>query len=195
MMSLEDFKLLYVLSCLSLGLIILSPTLAIVIRLPGGERFSELWILGSEGMAEGYPFNVRSREIYNVTLGIGNHMGCLEYYLIYVKLRNQSEPLPDSLNGTPSSLEPIFEFRAFLHDGQTWSCPIVFSFEGNGSSISKFIVNSCELNIDKVAVWDEENKGFYYELFFELWVYNTTSMRSQFHNRFVWIWLNVSVSI
>ena len=76
-MSFEDFKLLYVLSCIALGFIILSPTLAMVIKIPGGERFSELWILGSDHMAENYPSNVKAQEVYKVYLGVGNHMGSL----------------------------------------------------------------------------------------------------------------------
>jgi len=62
-MSFEDFKLLYVLSCVGLGLIILSPTLTVFIKLPGGERFSELWILGPDHMAEDYPFNMLNNTV------------------------------------------------------------------------------------------------------------------------------------
>jgi uncharacterized membrane protein len=89
-MNFEDFKLFYAISCLGLGLIILSPTLALVIRLPSGESFSELWILGSGHLAEDYPFNVLEGQAYKVYLGIGNHMGDLEYYSVYVKLRNRN---------------------------------------------------------------------------------------------------------
>jgi len=200
MMSLEDFKLLYVLSCLSLGLIILSPTLAMVVRLPSGERFSELWILGSEGMAEDYPFNVAEGQAYKVYLGISNHMGGLEYYKVYVKFRNQTEHLPDALNGTPSILDPVLEYRMFLRENEVWEREVLFSFEGisfdgNFCKVSSLVVDGCMLNVDKSAVWDEENHGFYFQLFFELWIYNATVSDFQYHNRFVWIWLNMTVSI
>lgn len=199
-MSFEDFRLLYVLSCFGLGLIILSPTLAIVIRLPGGERFSELWILGSEGMAEDYPFNVKENGVYKVYLGIGNHMGGLEYYRVYLKFRNQTEPLPDALNGTPSVLDPLLEYRVFLRDNEVWEREVLFSFEGvsfegNFCRVSSLVVDGCVLNADKSAVWDEENHGFYFQLFFELWIYNATVSDFQYHNRFVWIWLNMTISI
>jgi len=198
-MNLEDFKLLYVLSCIALGFIILSPTLAMVIKLPSGERFSELWILGSDHMAENYPSNVKAQEVYKVYLGIGNHMGSLEYYRVYVKLRNQTEPVPSAVNGTPSTLEPLLEYRTFLSDNETWEKEILFSFEdvsfdGNVSKVSKLVINDCTFKIDKVAMWDEERHGFYYQLFFELWLYNATASGFQFHNRFVWIWLNVTES-
>jgi uncharacterized membrane protein len=196
-MTFEDFKLLYMVSCIALGFIILSPTLALVVRLPGGERFSELWILGPSHMAEGYPFNVKSNETYKVFLGIGNHMGSFEYYLVYVKFRNQTEPLPNSQNGSPSVLGSIFEFRTFLRDNQTWEEEVSFSFEGvsfdgNVSRVSRVVINDYVLNVDKVAVWDEKNRGFYYQLFFELWFYNATTSSFQFHNRFVGLWLNMT---
>lgn len=196
-MNLEDFKLLYVLSCIALGFVILSPTLAMVVRLPSGERFSELWILGSDHMAEDYPFNVKEKEVYKVYLGIGNHMGSLEYYRVYVKLRNQTEPVPSMVNGTPSTLEPLLEYHAFLSDNETWEKEILFSFEdvsfdGNISKISKLVINDYTLEIDKVAIWDEENHGFYFQLFFELWLYDATAASFEFHNRFVGIRLNMT---
>jgi hypothetical protein len=199
-MSFEDFRLLYVLSCLGLGLIILSPALAIVIRLPSGERFSELWILGSEGMAEDYPFNVKADEVYKVYLGIGNHVGGLKYYRVCVKFRNQTESLPDALNGTPSVLDPIFEYRLFLWDGEVWEKEILFSFEsvsfeGNSCRVSSLAVDGYVLNVGKSAVWDEENSGFYCQLFFELWIYNATVSDFQYQNRFVGLRLNMTVPI
>jgi hypothetical protein len=198
-MSFEDFKLLYVLSCIALGFIILSPTLAMVIKIPGGERFSELWILGSDHMAENYPSNVKEKEVYKVYLGVGNHLGSLEYYRVYVKLRNETEPVPSAVNGTPSTLEPLLEYHAFLSDNETWEKEILFSFEGvsfdgNISKVSKLVINGYTFEIDKVAMWDEERHGFYYQLFFELWLYNATASGFQFHSRFVWIWLNMMES-
>ncbi len=199
-MSLDDFKLLYMLSCFGLGLIVLSPTLAMVIRLPGGEKFSELWILGSGHMAEGYPSNVKADETYRLYLGVGNHMRGLEYYRVCVKFRNQTEPLPDTFNGTPSVLDPIFEYSLFLRDDEIWEREVSFSFEGvsfegNTCRVSKLIIDGYILSVDKVAVWDEENGGFYFQLFFELWLYNETVLDFQYHDRFVGFWLNLTVSI
>jgi hypothetical protein len=196
-MSLEDLKLLYVFSCIALSVIILSPTLAMVIRLPSGEKFSELWLLGPGHMAEDYPFNVLPNQVYEMYLGATNHMGGLEYYMVYAKFRNQTEPLPDSINGTPSALEPLVEYRLFLDDNETWEREISFSFEnasfqGNTSRVSRLIINGFTFEIDKAAMWDEENGGFYYQLFFELWLYNATCSCFQFHNRFVGIWLNMT---
>jgi hypothetical protein len=192
-----DVKLLYVFSCVALSLIILSPTLAAAVTFPGGEQFSELWVLGPGRMLEGYPFNVSAGEFYKVYLGVGNHMGSLGYYRVYVKFRNQSEPLPNSTAGLPSPLEPIFEYNVLLRNNETWEREFSFSFEGvsfegNVSRVSKVLAGGYAVDVDKIAVWNATNNGFYYELFFELWIYNTTVSGFQFHNRWVGFWLNMS---
>ena len=196
-MSFENFKLLYMLSCIGLGLIVLSPTLAMVIQVPGGERFSELWILGPGHMAEDYPFNVAANEVYKVYLGIGNHMIGLEYYKVNVKFRNQTEPVPDAFNGTPSTLDSLLEYRFLLRDKEIWEKEILFSFEdvsfeGNMCRVSKLVIDGYALDVDKVAVWDEESGGLYCQLFFELWLYDAAVSSFQYHNRFVGIWLNMT---
>jgi hypothetical protein len=196
--SFDDFKLIYVLACLGLGLIILSPTLAMVIELPSGEQFSEFWVLGSGHIAEDYPFNIAEGQAYKVYLGIANHMGGLQYYRVYVKFRNQTEPLPDSVNGTPSTLDPVFEYRMFLRDGEVWEKEVFFSFDGisfesNSCRSSSLVLDGYVLNVDKYALWDEENSGFYCQLFFELWIYDGAVSGFQFHNRFVGFWLNMTI--
>jgi hypothetical protein len=196
-MNFESVKLFYVFSCVALCLVILSPTLMAFVSFPEGEEFSELWILGPSRMVGGYPFNVSTSELYKVYLGVGNHMGDLEYYTVYVKFRNQTEPLPNSTAGLPSILEPVFEYRVFLRNNETWEKEFSFSFEDvsfeeNVNRVSRVLIDGYAVDVDKIAVWDEENSGFYYELFFELWIYNTAVSGFHFHNRSVGFWLNMS---
>ena len=197
-MSIGDLKLVYVASVAVLSLIIVAPTVMMVVTLPGGERFSELWLLGKNRLAEDYPFNVKVNEAYTVYLGLGNHLGGLEYYMVYVKFRNQTESSPDSLNGTSSVLEPLSEYRVFLGDSEVWEKEITFSFEGiafdgNVCKISNLVLDGLVLNVDKVAAWDSATNGFYCQLFFELWLYNAAPSGFQYHNRFVGIWLNMTI--
>jgi uncharacterized membrane protein len=180
-----------------LSLIILSPTLAEVVTFPVGERFSELWVLGPDRMLEGYPFNVSAGEAYRVYLGVGNQMDDLNYYRVYVKFGNESELLPNSTAGLPSSLEPVFEYNVFLRNNETWEKELAFSFdgvsfEGNICRVSKVLVDGYAMDVNKIAVWNETDNGFYYQLFFELWIYNATVSGFQFHNRWVGFWLNMS---
>lgn len=196
-MNLGNAKLIYVFSCVVLSLIILLPTLAVVVTFPSGERFSELWVLGPNRMAEGYPFDVSAGEFYKVYLGVGNHMGALNYYRVYVKFRNESESMPNRTAGLPSPLEPVFECDVFLRDNETWERELSFSFEGvsfegNVSRVSKVLVDGYAVDVNKIAVWNETDNAFYYQLFFELWIYNATVSGFQFHNRSVGFWLNMS---
>lgn len=199
-MNFEDVKLFYAVACVVLGLIILSPTLMAFVSFPEGERFSELWILGPGRMAEGYPLAVSAGEQYRVYLGVGNHMGGLAYYKVYVKFRNMSEPLPNATAGEPCPIAPIYEYRVFLGDNATWERELLFSFEdvsfdGNVSRVGALSVDGHFAGVDKVAVWDDERGGFFYQLFFELWIYNAAFSDFTYHNRCVWLWFNVSRSL
>jgi hypothetical protein len=197
--NLGDAKLIYAFSCVALSLIILSPTLAMIVPFPSGEQFSELWVLGPNRMAEGYPFNVSRDGSYKVYLGVGNHLGSVGYYRVIAKFRNQSEPLPNSTAGLPSPLEPIFEYNVFLRNNETWEREFSFSFEGvsfegNVSRVSKVLVGDYAVDTNKISVWDETSNGFYYQLFFELWIYNVEAGVFQYHNRYCSIRLNMTLS-
>jgi hypothetical protein len=197
-MKFQAYRTLFLVSSLSLALLAASPLLSIVISLPsGGEKFSELWLLDPNHMAENYPFNVRVGKQYSVYLCLSNHMGGSMYYAIYVKFRNRTQPLPNAPQSMPSSLPSLCEFRAFVADGGTLEKLVTFSFLeassfGNSSFVNRLVVNDRILTISSSAIWDSEQKGFYYQLFFELWLYNVTLESFEFHNRFVGIWLNMT---
>jgi len=175
------------------------PSAMVFLHLPGGERFSELYVLGPGHMAEGYPFNVGENESYLVYLGVGNSLGSSAYYVVYVKFRNPTEPLPNATAGVPSSLPPLYEYRVLLEDGQSWEQPLTFSFSEvsaaqNQSLVSGLAVNGVTLSVNRPGMWDDENRGYFYELFMELWVYNVASDAFQFHNRYVGLWLNMTTA-
>jgi len=196
--NLEEYRTVFAVGSLILILVGSAPTLSLFVPFSGeGERFSELWILGPGHMAEDYPFNVEANETYRVFVGVGNHMGCSAYYVVYVKFRSQSEPLPNATAGTPSPLPPLCEYRVFLEEGESWEAPLTFSFSGvsffeNQSLVESCIMNDAAFRVDKLALWDGENDGYYYQVFIELWIYDAESYAFQFHNRFVGIWLNMT---
>ena len=196
-MNIGDVKLIYVSSCVLLALIIVLPTLIPFISSSQGEHFSELYILGSDHALENIPFNVAAGSLSTVYLGIGNHMGELTSYLVYVKMRNQTESMPNSLIGDPSSLSPIFEYRAILDDGEVSEKEFSFSiddvsFDGNESRVSGLSINGNFVSVEKVAVWAEEENGFLYQFLFELWIYNPASSSFEFNNRSVWFMFNLT---
>jgi len=198
--NLEDYRTLFIVGTLGLALVAASPALGMVVPFGGGsERFSEFWLLDGLHTTEYYPFDVGVNETYGVFVGVGNHMGCSEYYVVYVKFRNSTQPLPDINGSTPSILPPLYEYRFFVGDGESWESRLTFGFEdvvleGDVVSVGDVVVNGVVLGVDASASWDSEYSGFYFQLFFELWRYDLASQGFRFHNRFVALWLNMSVS-
>ncbi len=196
-MKLNDYKLIFVAVGLIGILLIATPALVSVIRLPGGEQFSELYLLGPGQMAENYPSNVMTGLNYSVYVGVGNHLGSSAYYVLYVKFGNQTDQLPDSTSATPSPLALLYEYRFFVQDGGTWESPLTFSVTdayvlGNQSMIKTLTVNGLAFGVDKPAAWDVNSTEFTYQLFLELWIYNVQNNSIQFNNRFVGLHLNLT---
>lgn len=199
-MHVEEYRTLFIVGSLILMLVAVAPTLSLFIRIPSGsERFSELWLLGPAHSAENYPFNVSVNEEYRLFVGVGNHLGSSSYYMVYVKFRNQTQQLPNSTTSEPSSLPPLYEFRFVLSDGEVWEAPLTFTIENvllqqNFSLVQNISINDIVFPVNYTSTWDSDRDGFYYQMFFELWLYNMTSNSFQYHNRFVDLWLNITGS-
>jgi hypothetical protein len=195
--NLEEYRTLFMVATIVLALVAVSPVVGLVVPQGGSERFSEFWLLGPDHMAEGYPFNVRAGEEYSVFVGVGNHMGCSEYYRVYVKLGNGSDFLPDIDGGVPSSLPALYEYRFFVGDSEVWESAVTFGFEGvvvDGDvlSVGNVIVDGVAFPVGASAVWDTERGGYFFVLFFELWRYDVEYDSFKFDDRFVGLWLNMT---
>jgi uncharacterized membrane protein len=180
-------------------LLIASPALANVIHLPSGEQFSEFYLLGPERMAENYPYGIAVGQNYSVYVGVGNHFGSSAYYVIYVKLGNQTDQLPNKALGTPSPLEPLYEYRFSVKDGMSFENPFNFlvssaSIQGNNSQISTLQINDVSFNVNKPAISNSTSITFTYQLLFELWRYNLESNEFQYDNRFLTLHLILTTS-
>ena len=196
-MKLEDYRIILMAVGLIGTLLIATPALGMVVRLSGGEAFSELYLLGPEHMAENFPFNIASGQNYSVYVGAGNHMGSSAYYLIYVKFGSSIDLLPNATTGAPSPLQPLFEYRFVLEDGATFESPLSFSvvnasFSSNRSVVKTVDVNGVSFDVDKQVAWDTEQEGFYYRLLVELWSYNSQSNNIEYNSRFVYLQLNLT---
>ena len=55
------------------------------------------------------------------------------------------------------------------------------------------MINDFDFKIDKPVLWNEEKNGYYYKIFVELWVYDRNADKLKFHNRFVNVWLNMTL--
>lgn len=197
-MNLDEYRTVFAAGSLVLILIAAAPTLSLLVSFPSGsERFSELWVLGSNHVTDDYPFDIVVNTTYRVFVGVGNHMGSSSYYLVYVKFRNQTQSPPNATTSEPSPLPPLYEFRTFVADNGTWEVPLTFrvleaSRTDNFMFVGRLSINDVVFSVNSSARWDSKHNGFYYQLFFELWLYNTASQSFQFHNRFVGIWLNIT---
>jgi hypothetical protein len=196
-MKLNDYKLIFVAVGLIGVLLIATPALADVLQLPGTEQFSQLYLLGPGQMAENYPFNIKADQNYSVYVGVANQMGSSVYYMVYVEFMNQTDQLPNATAGMPSSLQPLYEYRFAVQDGESWESPLTFSvsdtsFLGNQSFIKTLTINNDLFDINKPSLWDSNTTTFSYKLLFELWIYDTQSGTISFNNRFVDLQLNLT---
>ena len=197
-MNLEDYRTVFAATGLALMLAVATPVIGLFVSFEdGAERFSELWILGPEHLVGDYPFDITANVSHSVFVGVGNHMGGSSYYTVLVKLRNQTQSSPNTTASIPSLLLPLSEFRFFIADGGNGEAQVHFkvldvSRSDDSLFVGRLSINDVIFAVNSSANWDSEHKGFYYQLFFELWRYDLTLRSFRFHNRFVGIWLNVT---
>ena len=196
-MNLEGYKLIFVAVGLIGVLLIATPALANVISPPSGEQFSELYLLGPNHMAENYPSGISVDQTYSVFVDVGNYLGSSAYYVLYLKLGNKTDQMPNATLGTPSSLKPIYEYRFSIQNNKNWESQLNFSVSsasilGNNSQINTLKINSNVFNVDKPAVRDSNSTTFRYNLLFELWIYNDKSNTIEYNSRFVDLLLNLT---
>lgn len=76
---------------LVIAILVVLVSLVYVIALPRtGEKFTEFYLLGPTGKAEGYPRNLTTQDNATVILGVANHEGRPVNYTIEVWLVNQT---------------------------------------------------------------------------------------------------------
>ena len=148
-------------------------------------------------MVANYPFNIAVGQNYSVYVNVANQVGSSAYYVLYVKFGNATDQLPNNTLGTPSPLQPLYEYRFSIPDGMNWQSLLTFSvsnasIQGNNSQISTLQINDVTFNVDKPALWNSNSTTFTYRLFFELWLYNEQKGSVDFNNRYVSIQLNLT---
>lgn len=202
-MNLHEYRLLFVTVVAIVTLLVAFPALGRVLVYPRTEFFTELWLLGPNHMAEGYPFNVTRGQTYGIYLGVANHLGYSAHYVVEVKFRNSTQLAPSSFgpisNLTTSNLPSLYNISAFVADEYTWELPVKFSFDYSGASLStlqmhSLTLNDVFLNMSHYSIaWDSQRNEFWGSLFFELWVFNATTNNFQYHARWVGLQLNMTV--
>lgn len=199
LLNFSEFRTLFITATLFLALLVSSPALSRLLVLPSTESFTEFWILDQNRTAENYPSTISSNHEYSVFLGIANRLGYCAYYTIETKFRNQTQPSPNTLNRTSSSLPALYNITAFVADEGVRDIPLTFSFdyEYNGTllyvALQSLRLNNITLDMTEYTItWNSTRDGFYGSLFFELWIYNAAADVFQYHERFVGLWLNMA---
>ena len=196
-MNLDQYRAIFLTTTLVLALIAAIPVINATLHFSSGaEAFSELWVLGPNHTISEYPIQMKVGGRGNVILGVRNHLNYPAYYLVKAKLRNEAQPPPDALKDEPSPLPSIYEFRFFLENGKTWETWFNFSvrdasFSEESCLVKTITVNGMPIQMDVTAVLNSVKKGFYYQWFFELWLFDSGTQSLRYHGRFVAIWLNI----
>lgn len=215
-MNLQEYKVLFLVVTGVLALLAASPALQRVLVYPQTEFFTEMWLLGPGHMAENYPYNITRGKTYNVYLGLANQLGECAYYVVEVKFRNETESAPDSFNRTASSLPPLYKFNIVVADKESYELPLSFLFDYVNSSyietytgtnnetytetVPQVIFNSMKLNgvaLDlrgRSTVWNATANRLFANLVFELWIYNGATGAFQYHERYVDLKFNMTVT-
>jgi hypothetical protein len=202
-MNLSEYKVLFIVVTAVVALFVASPVLSRVLVYPRTEFFSEMWLLGSNHTAEGYPYNISRGQNYTVFLGIGNQLGYCAYYVVEVKFRNETQSAPSSFgpieNRTPSSMPSLFNISAFVADEKDWELPLAFSFDYEVSlDRSQVMFHNLTLNNEILGLegystaWNSTRTVFFGNLMFELWIYNAQATALSYHSRFVDLKFNMT---
>ncbi len=194
--KLENYRLIFIAIGLVGVLLIASPVLS-VLRSPASESFSTIYLLGPDHMTNTIPSSVQSNRMYSMYFGVENHLGSTTNYICLVKLTNDTDSLPDSNLGTPSSLTPLYRFNLFLQNGQAWETPLTFQFNSVRLSLNEAVLENITFNgvdfaVSKPSQWDSASSGYYYGILVELWAVNESTGDIQYQNRFVHFYLNLA---
>jgi hypothetical protein len=198
--NLNEYRVVFFAVVGILALLVASPALSRLLVWPRTEFFTELWLLGPNRKAEGYPFNISRGQSYAVYLGVGNRLGYCAYYLVEVKFRNESQSAPNGLSRTASNLPSLLNVSAFVADESVWDYPVSFSLDyalNETSSKLEFYsmsLNGVALDLGGYStVWNARRSRFYGNLVFELWLFDASTSVFQYHERFADLKLNMTI--
>ncbi|MCW4019191.1 MAG: DUF1616 domain-containing protein [Candidatus Bathyarchaeota archaeon] len=192
MINLNQSKILILIVTIAVALLVASPAIEQFVVLPQPDSVSELGLLNSQHTAANYPSNITPATNYTVFLYVGNHLGHSAYYMIQVKLFNQTQ----FNSSTPKPC--LFNETFFVEDEQSWELPIVFSLNYTYNqnltqvNVNQITVNGATANAGPTMLFrDSKREGYFGYLVFELWVYNSATKAFENHGRSVNLVLNM----
>jgi len=99
-----------------------------------------------------------------------------------------------------SPLATLYEYRLFVAENASGEVPLTFqfsrvSFSGGKAFVGDLIVNGVSFPVNEAVSWDANKSGYYFQLFVELWIYDSVTNGFSYQNRFVSRWLNMTGSL
>jgi uncharacterized membrane protein len=147
-------------------------------------QFIELGLLGKDKVAKDYFSNENS----TVSLGtqvswyiyIHNHVEGSQTVIIKIKLVNSTMQIPNDEEHIPSPSASFIELSVPLLDNETLMVPFSWSIteiasQGDLIFLRQLIVNNQSVNLD-VSTFSNS----FFQMIFELWVYNQSSQEYEF---------------
>jgi len=196
-MILNNYRLIFVALAL-IGILLLSaPTIALFVKLPPDQEFSEIYLLGPTHTLENLPSTVTAGVPYLIYLGVVNHLGSSNYYSCYVKIGNDTKLLPNTTQNKPSPLSALYEYKTFVDNGATWEAPLTFQFDtinlvNDTAEISGVNINGIDNPVNITSALNPDKTTFTFTFMVELWSFNDVTITSQFNNRFVSLLINIT---
>lgn len=126
------------------------------------EPFSELGLLGPEGKIGGYPRQITAGIPFKLNVYIGNREGKTVYYKVLIKIGDRESIINST---TPLNVESIMELKTILSHNSTIIIPI------------------------EITLYESKNNV---RLVFEMWIYNETTGKFNYYNRWNQLWLNIT---
>jgi len=194
--QIKQYRAVILIASAALALMIVSPTIGSYLVIPQTSPFTEMALLDGNRTTN-YPSNISTGEKLGLFLEITNHMNSLSYYVVEVKFRNESQASPNSFEHTASDLDPLARFTVIVADEETVQLPIYISFNYSINQLAeRMVIQSISLNdlpikFESSLYWNPETKGYFGNLFFELYKYNDTTNAMQYHQRYVGLWLKL----
>jgi uncharacterized membrane protein len=175
-------------------LVLVSSFILVLIFLPfSSEKYSEIWVLDEDRMANDLPRSIEGNHM--IYVGVENHRGVEESYLVSVKLRDLDQVRLDSSSSGPSSSPSIHDFSLVVDDGDFVEIPVELSFGdidvGNDSLVlGDITLNGMSYSLDQ-TIFKEEDL-FSVQLIFELYLFDELSEGYVFQDLSVSFWLHYS---
>jgi hypothetical protein len=124
----------------------------------------------------------------------------INLFVIKPKFSNQTQFTPNSFNHTSSILPSLGDIPFSLADNKSLQLPIdvLFQYNIDKNDSRQLDMQSITLNGETIDVshttiaWNSDKRGFYGNLFFELWLFNDTTNALQYDQRYVSLWLKMS---